>query len=234
MHKVKTMTTFAKKVIQFNKQLSFTEKLPNGIRIMNPFRDNPEIISIAEVFYDKFYNDNRKRKLILGINPGRLGAGATGIPFTDTKRLHEICDIKIESVSTHEPSSVFVYELIGKYGGAKKFYNNFYINSICPLGFIEKNEKQNWVNRNYYDYDELFFAMRNFITESLKKQISFGIDTGICFVLGKKNAKFLKLINEKENFFHSIVAFDHPRYIEQYKSRQKNKYISEYLGKLSA
>lgn len=228
------MTTFANKVIQFNKQLSFTEKLPNGIRVMNPFQDNAEIISITEIFYNKFYNDDRKRKLILGINPGRLGAGATGIPFTDTKRLQEICDIKIESINTHEPSSVFVYELIEKYGGAKKFYNNFYINSICPLGFIEKNEKQNWVNRNYYDYDELFFAMQNFITTSLKKQISFGIDTDICFVLGKRNAKFLKLINEKEKLFRSIVAFDHPRYIEQYKSKHKDKYISEYLNKLTA
>ena len=228
------MTTFAKKVIQFNKQLSFTEKLPNGIRVMNPFQDNKEIISITEIFYNKFYNDDRKRKLILGINPGRLGAGATGIPFTDTKRLKEICDIKIESINTHEPSSVFVYELIEKYGGTNKFYNDFYINSICPLGFIEKNEKENWVNRNYYDYDELFFAMQNFITTSLKRQISFGIDTNICFVLGKRNAKFLKLINDKEKLFHSVVAFDHPRYIEQYKSKQKAKYISEYLNKLTA
>ena len=228
------MTTFADKVIQFNKQLSFTDKLPNGIRVMNPFKDNKEIISITEVFYNKFYNDDRKRKLILGINPGRLGAGATGIPFTDTKRLSEICNIKIESITTHEPSSVFIYELIEKYGGTKKFYNDFYINSICPLGFIEQNKKENWINCNYYDYDELFSAMQNFITTSLKRQIGFGIDTNICFVLGKKNAKFLKLINDKEKLFHSIVAFDHPRYIEQYKSKQKDKYITEYLNQLTA
>jgi hypothetical protein len=152
--------------------------------------------------------------------------------FNSTSNFLSQKNCQIESLNTHEPSSVFVYELIEKYGGAKKFYNTFYINSTCPLGFIEKNEKQNWVNCNYYDYDELFFAMQNFITTSLKKQISFGIDTNICFVLGKKNAKFLKLINEKEKFFHSIVAFDHPRYIEQYKSKQKDKYISEYLNKL--
>lgn len=228
------MITFASKVIQFNKQLSFNEELPNGIRVMNPFQDNAEIVSIIEVFYNKFYNDDRKRKLILGINPGRLGAGVTGIPFTDTKRLQEICNIKIESVNTYEPSSVFVYDLIEKYGGVKKFYNNFYINSICPLGFIEKNEKNNWVNRNYYDYDELFTAMQNFIIISLKKQISFGIDTSICFVLGKKNAKFLELINEREKLFRSIVVFDHPRYIAQYKSKHKDKFISEYLNKLKA
>src|SRR5271170_1920364 len=129
------MTTFSSKVIQFNKQLSFTEELPNGIRVMNPFKDNKEIISITEIFYNKFYNDNRKRKLILGINPGRLGAGSTGIPFTDTKRLAGICNIKSASFNTHEPSSVFVYDVIEKYGGAENFYANFYIHSICPLGF---------------------------------------------------------------------------------------------------
>ncbi len=227
------MSTFANKVIQFNKQLSFKGKLPRGIRIMNPFQDNPEIASISNKFYNKFYNDSKNRKLILGINPGRLGAGATGIPFTDTKRLTENCGIKIESVSSHEPSSVYVYELIEKYGGVEKFYHDFYINSICPLGFIEKNEKQNWVNRNYYDYDELFFSVQKFITASLKKQLSFGIDTDICFVLGKRNAKYLEIINEKEKLFKSIVALDHPRYIEQYKSKQKSKYISEYLNKLA-
>lgn len=226
------METFANKVIQFNHNLSFLKELPNGIRIMNPFLENPEIHSITEKFYKKFYNDHRKRKLILGINPGRLGAGATGIPFTDTKRLKEICDIKIESVSTFEPSSVFIYELIDKYGGVEKFYNNFYINSMCPLGFIRQNSKQNWINCNYYDLNELFFRMKEFILTSLKAQIDFGIDTRVCYVLGKKNARFLNQINTTEKLFGSIIVFDHPRYIVQYKSRQRNTYISNYLKEL--
>jgi len=226
--------TFADKVIQFNKQLSFTDILPKGIRVMNPFEDNSEIISVTELFYNKFYKDERTRKMILGINPGRLGAGATGIPFTDTKRLQEVCEIKIESVNTHEPSSVFVYDMINKYGGAKKFYDIFYINSICPLGFIVRNENNRWINCNYYDYDELFLAMEKFIATNLKKQISFGIDTSVCFVLGKKNARFLKIINDKEKLFQSIIALDHPRYIQQYKSKLKDKYISEYLNKFES
>ena len=226
------METFASKVIKFNKELDFSEKLNNRIQVMNPFKENEEILSIIDLFYNKFYNDNKVRKLILGINPGRLGAGVTGIPFTDTKRLSEICNIKIESVSSHEPSSVFIYELIDKYGGVYKFYKDFYINSICPLGFIEQNEKGNWVNCNYYDYKELFSKMEKFIISSLKKQISFGVDTNTCFVLGKKNAKYLNIINEKEKLFDNIVIFDHPRYIVQYKSKEIDNYISEYLKKL--
>jgi len=105
--------------------------------------------------------------------------------------LSEVCGIEIKSATTHEPSSVFIYELIEKYGGPEKFYGNFYINSVCPLGFIARNSKGNWVNCNYYDLD-------------------FGIDTDICFVLGKKNARFLKTINDKVNLFKAIIPFDHP------------------------
>ncbi|MCF8381216.1 MAG: DUF4918 family protein [Bacteroidales bacterium] len=226
------MKTFAQKVINFNKELHYSETLPHGIKVLNPFKENKEINSISEAFYTKYYSDSNKRKLILGINPGRLGAGATGIPFTDTKRLREICGINIESVSTHEPSSVFIYEMISKYGGSEKFYKNYFITSMSPLGFIEKNQKGNWVNCNYYDYDELFDALYPFILASLTEQISFGIDTKSCFVLGKKNAKYLKIINDREKLFELLVVVDHPRYIEQYKSKLKENYIDEYLTKL--
>jgi len=49
---------------------------------MNPFRENPEALIVSGKFYKKYYNDNNPRFLILGINPGRFGAGVTGIPFT--------------------------------------------------------------------------------------------------------------------------------------------------------
>ncbi|MCC7231426.1 MAG: SMUG2 DNA glycosylase family protein [Bacteroidia bacterium] len=227
------MKTFAEKVILFNRKISFSRKLPGGIRIMNPFQENKEVLTISEKFYNKFYHDHRRRKFIIGINPGRLGAGATGIPFTDTKRLTVVCGIPVESVSTHEPSSVFIYKVIEKFGGARKFYGQFYINSICPLGFVEKNSRGNWVNCNYYDYPELFSAMYDFIIANLKKQISFGVDTRTCYVLGKKNEKFVKQINDKGKYFDSIVTLDHPRYIEQYKSKNRKYYIDEYLKKLN-
>jgi hypothetical protein len=199
---------------------------------MNPFRDNPEIMSITGIFYRRFYNDQKIRKIILGINPGRLGAGATGIPFTDTKRLASICRIRAESVSTHEPSSVFVYDMIRQYGGASQFYGDYYITSMSPLGFLRKNHRGNWVNCNYYDDPRLFAAARPFIIESLIKQLAFGIDNRVCFVLGKKNAEYLEKINEQEGFFQSLVALEHPRYIEQYKKKERARYIRDYLKKL--
>ncbi len=228
------MASFATNAVDFHKNLRLPVGLPKGIKVLNPFRERKEILAIAHRFYHKFYDDNNERKLILGINPGRLGAGATGIPFTDTKRLSEICGIEIESIKTHEPSSVFIYDLIEKLGGPEKFYSRYYINSVCPLGFIERNGKGNWVNCNYYDYEELFLSLRDFIVSTLKKQIGFGIDTGTCYVLGKKNAKFLSLINREMKFFDTIVALDHPRYIVQYKSTHKQTYIKEYIKALTS
>lgn len=223
------MDTFADKVIKFNKELKFFGRLPEGIRIMNPFRDNPEILKISGLFYKKFYNDNNKRKFIIGINPGRNGAGVTGIPFTDTKRLSDICNIKLESLNSHELSSVFIYEMIEKYGGVKLFFNDYYINSVCPLGFVKMNNKGNWVNMNYYDDNKLSEAMDNFIIKSIKRQMTFGINRDVCFVLGKKNAEVFSKINCKENLFRKIIILPHPRYIAQYKMKLKIQFISDYL-----
>src|SRR5688572_26095537 len=114
--------TFADRVIDFNKHVHFEGELPPGIRIMNPFREDSTIIPLSSTFYKKFYDDNNVRHLILGINPGRFGGGVTGIPFTDTKRLKNECGIPYSGKETHEPSSVFVYDVINAFGGAKAFY----------------------------------------------------------------------------------------------------------------
>lgn len=227
------MTSFADNVIKFHKNLEYNGELIENVRVMNPFKDNKEILFNFEKFYTKFFNDEKPRKIMLGINPGRLGAGATGIPFTDTKRLSEECGIESSTIQTHEPSSVFIYDLINAFGGSEKFYRKFYINSICPLGFIEKNPKGNWVNCNYYDYPKLFESTKEFIISSLRKQIGFGVDTTVCYILGKKNAKFFKRINDDAKLFDEVVVFDHPRYIVQYQLKHKEKYISDYLKELT-
>lgn len=222
---------FAEKVLDFYTNLDFTDPLPEGIRVMNPYKNN-EIREILKQFYFKFYSDSKKRKLIAGINPGRLGAGSTGIPFTDTKRLEEKCGITGVSFTTHEPSSVFVYEVIDAFGGPEKFYKDFYINSVSPLGLLQKNKRGNWVNCNYYDSAAIYESVKPFMIESLKKQIDFGLDTSVCISFGKKNADFLKKINKEEKFFEKIVVLPHPRYIIQYKTKEKASYIELYLKTL--
>lgn len=228
------MSTRAERILDFNREVAFSGRLPEDIRILNPFRANAEVQAISEAFYRKFYSDSRPRKLILGINPGRLGAGATGIPFTDSKRLEGPCGLQAGSLKTHEPSSVFIYEVIDAMGGPEQFYNRYYINSVCPLGFVRKNQKGNWVNCNYYDFPELFRSVRPFIVDNLQAQARIAGDASVCYVLGKKNAQFLEALNREVGLFTHIQALDHPRYVVQYKSRLMPEYVTHYRSVLEA
>ena len=221
---------FSQSVIRFFKELEFSGSLPPGISIMNPFRNNPHILPVITQFYKKFYNDTNQRYLIMGINPGRFGAGVTGIPFTDSKRLAEKCGLSIPCLKTFETSSVFVYEMIEAFGGVEQFYNKFLISAVCPLGFILVNDKGKNINYNYYDNPKLTTAVKGFITDSLAKQLEFGIRKETCFCLGTgKNFNFLVKLNGELKVFDKIVPLEHPRFIMQYKSKQKDLYIKKYL-----
>jgi hypothetical protein len=222
---------FADQIISFLTSLDYKGPLPTGISILNPFRDNPQIIRVISQFYFKFYGDKKIRHLIMGINPGRFGAGVTGIPFTDTRRLAEKCGFSIPGLETFETSSVFIYEMIDAFGGPEKFYSRFYISAVSPLGFTSTGPKGEEINYNYYDSKKLTDYLYDFIVESLKKQLEFGIARDKCFCLGTgKNYKFLLQLNSDLKIFDSIIPLEHPRYVMQYKSKQKQLYIDKYLS----
>lgn len=221
--------TFGEQVLRFNASLSFDAPLPPGVSVMNPFAENACATPACEAFYRKYYNDRKKRHMILGINPGRFGAGITGVPFTDPKRLAECCGISIASCpQAHEPSSQFVYEVVNAMGGPEKFYSGWYINSLCPLGFTrEKNGRS--TNYNYYDSAALQKSALPFILRTLREQIGFGIFTGACVCFGTgKNAAFLERINAEHRFFGRIEALEHPRYIIQYQYGRRSEYVEKY------
>lgn len=226
------MKTFADRIIEFNRKVEFRGSLPEGISIMNPFRGGDDyILDVSSAFYRQYYNDNRSRRLILGINPGRFGAGFTGVPFTDTKRLTGECGIDYTGRQTHEPSSVFVYEVIKEYGGPGKFYSDFYINSVCPLGFTQTGVSGREKNYNYYDRPDLTEAMTDFIKWNIREQIALGVSTEVCWCLGTgKNEKFLRSLNRAHGFFGEIVALEHPRFIMQYRSASRTDYVKKYIS----
>lgn len=226
-------TIFADKVIDFNRHLHYSGKLPKGFQVMNPYLDNPETMKVMQQFYHKYYNDSAQRKFMIGINPSRHGAGITGVPFTDTKRLETICGIEMQSAHTHEISSVFMYDMIVAYGGANVFFKQFYINSPFPLAIVREAKNGQWLNANYYDDKTLFEDVKGFMIDSLKKHISLGLDTSEVFVLGKKNADFIQKLNKEAKLFERLTVLEHPRYIQQYKSKERQQYIDKYILTLS-
>src|SRR5690554_1510253 len=143
MNKMKD--TLASKIIAFNQNLDYNGELPDGFRALNPYLDNPETMQVMAAFYQKFYADNRPRKFLIGINPSRHGAGVTGVPFTDTKRLEAVCGIEMKTVHTHEVSSAFLYDMIMAFGGPEAFYSKFYINSPFPLAIVRHSKGDKWL-----------------------------------------------------------------------------------------
>lgn len=220
--------TFADKVVDFNTNLHYSGKLPADFSVLNPYLDHSDTLDVMKMFYKKYYDDDSQRKFIIGINPSRHGAGITGVPFTDTKRLESVCGIKMESAHTHEISSVFIYDMIAAYGGADQFFKDFYINSPFPLAIIRRS-KGGWINANYYDDKVLFQDVKDFMIESLQSHINLGLDTSEVFVLGKKNAEFISRLNAEAELFDKMTVLEHPRYIQQYKSKEKDMYIDKYI-----
>jgi len=216
--------TFAAKVIQFNRALLRPTGLPGGVKTMNPF-ENKEVQNIVELFYSKYYNDDNPRTLILGINLGRLCGGITGIPFTDPERLETDCNIPNNFVKRSEISSIFIHEMMYAFGGLSKFYNQYYFNSICPLGFTLDGK-----NLNYYDISDLQKALIPYIEANINAQIAMGVNREICYCLGEgKNFKFFQKFNDEHQFFSRVISLPHPRFIMQYKLKMKEEFISTYL-----
>jgi len=63
----------------------------------------------------------------------------------------------------------------------------------------------------------------------LKKHISLNLNTSEVFVLGKKNADFISKLNKEAQLFDKMTVLEHPRYIQQYKSKEKQWYIDKYI-----
>ena len=116
------MKTFAERLMGYYRDLRPPGSLPQEVEVMNPYQ-HEETFRIASTFYHKYYNDTNERYICFGINPGRFGAGITGVPFTDPIRLEEVCGIEHTFDKKAELSSRFIYDMIAAYGGPEKFYS---------------------------------------------------------------------------------------------------------------
>jgi hypothetical protein len=215
---------FSTHILRFLKQLKITAELPAGVEVLNPYIDK-SVYALCELFYNKYYGDDNKRRLILGINPGRFGAGVTGIPFTDPIKLEKYCNIPNSLQKKAELSADFIYQMINAFGGPESFYSKFHFSAVSPLGFVKDGK-----NLNYYDIRELEIGLRPFIIETLAKTLRFGVDTSVCYCLGEgENFKFLNRLNEEQKFFEKIVPLAHPRFIMQYRRKKVGDYVSDYV-----
>ncbi len=215
-------------LFRFFSGLHIENSLPDDIEILNPYKE-ATVLKLNKEFYDTYYNDTNPRILLLGINPGRFGAGITGIPFTDPIVLEDNLKIKNNLQKKPELSATFIHEVIKAFGGPIEFYNNFLVTAVSPLGFIK-----NGININYYDKNDLESAVEPFIIKSLKTQYEITQRQHVCVSIGQgKNINYLKQLNRKIKLFKEIIPLGHPRWIMQYKRKEIKKYISQYVDVLN-
>ena len=126
----------------YNEIKAVNELNQENIGVLGEFIKNEKYI---RKFYEEYIDSNvgNIKVVLCGINPGRYGAGKTGIPFIDFSSLSEL--LAEVQRSDSERSSMFFYSVIKKYG-AEKFYSNIYATNICSVGFVKDNK-----NYNYYD-----------------------------------------------------------------------------------
>ena len=218
---------FSNRILQYYHQLRGPANLPSHVVVLNPYQ-NTYALSLCQQFYDKYYSDDQSRKILFGINPGRLGAGLTGIPFTDPVVLSDRCGIPNHLNQRAELSSSFIYEMISSYGGPVPFYARYYISALSPLGYVSKG-----VNLNYYDLPNYKILFESYIVTQIKAQLNFNIDRSVAFSVGKgKNFDFLCYLNKKHHFFDAVVPLPHPRWVMQYKLKKKDDFIADYLAQL--
>lgn len=228
--------TFAERVLEFNDKLSQESiDLPVGFKIINPYKGDQkeQVKKITTAFYHKYYGDTRTRVLILGSSPARRGSAKMGVPFEDAEYLQKEAGIYIGDYYVNKSSSTFLFDVITKYGGREKFYNDFYMNFVCPLGIVRTNPRGNEVNCNYYENIRLQEALYSFIVSTLRSQIDFGIDTSVCYCIGSgENYRFLSKVNNEFNLFSVIEPLEHPRFITQYNSTRRDIFMEKYINAL--
>jgi hypothetical protein len=221
--------SFARYSELFLEKLHLGASLPQGVSVMVPYA-SAGVMRYTRAFYHKYYADGGTRRLLIGINPGRFGGGVTGIPFTDPIRLQSVCGIDNDLPKKSELSSIFIYEMIEAYGGASRFYSDFLITAVSPLGYVRDGK-----NMNYYDDPDLHRAVEPFILNCFKKQVDMGADQQVAWSLGRgQNHKYLTEINRQYQFFEKIIPLPHPRWILQYRRKRKAEFIDLYLDRLGA
>lgn len=218
---------FSTGIIDFFSNLQPPGELPEGVDILWPY-GTEEVRRVMKAFYSKYYSDTEKRIFLIGINPGRFGAGVTGVCFTDPPRLASDCGISHKLKGGTELSSDFVYRMISAFGGPKQFYRDFYITALSPVGYVRDGK-----NLNYYDIKGMPEQLDNWMRDAMAAQVAAGCDRSVAFSMGQgANFKQLEAFNRRHGFFDRVEPLPHPRWIMQYRRKRLDEFIGLYVTTL--
>lgn len=203
-------------------------KLPPGFSALQPY-GRKEVRTVVKQFCQEYYSGSHLRLGLWGINPGRFGAGITGICFTDPHALTAQLGIASTLAGKRELSAEFVSMVIDAYGGPHKFYHDVYLGALSPIGFVRDAK-----NINFYDDKNLAGALAPFITECVQYITSAGLLPDKAIFLGRGSLR--KYVDKQlTSVFGTMktTALDHPRFIMQYKRSMVKDYVKQYVDTIA-
>ncbi|HZL11862.1 MAG TPA: uracil-DNA glycosylase family protein [Prolixibacteraceae bacterium] len=144
----------------FKEKYSEILKIKN-VGILSEFLDNKN--NIIE-FHKKYVQPNSPKIVMCGINPGRRGAGITGIPFIDTNSLSKMLP-DISNPKT-EKSAKFFFSIIEEFG-INGFYRNVHVTNMSWFGFYELDKGTN------INYNSLPTEIQNDLIDKFVEEMDF-------------------------------------------------------------
>ncbi len=215
---------FGRSLATYLFNLRFAIPLPSGFEVLTPY-SNAEVQSVVQVFCDRYYGGSHMRLGVWGINPGRFGAGITGLSFTDPVSLKNQLGIESSITGRQEISAEFISMVIEAYGGPGKFYHDVYLGALSPLGFVRDGK-----NINFYDDVQLSKDIVPFITSSVNTITGFGLNRKAAILLGsgalqKYTRQYLSATFREMK----VIALDHPRFVMQYRRAHVSEYVKRYV-----
>ena len=218
--------TFVTRVIEFYENFAVPPGLPSDLSLTNPYQDDNRRAAINS-YYSKYFDDDKFRHHILGINPSRMNATATGIHYTDGFALQNYCDIGNSFSKSRELTSDFFYRVVIAVGGPEKFFGRVFPWAMMPVTVTKKGNYA-----NYYAND---------VVEDLSKLVENNVhwtsklpSTGRLVILGSgENKKFFQKLSGAPFGYNEVRVLPHPRWIMQYNHSKLNIYVDEYIDALT-
>jgi uracil-DNA glycosylase len=187
------------------------------ITVLDGFHKNYKLVSR---YYKTVYSNQKARVVLCGINPGRNGAGKTGIPFLDFDSVSQL----ISNIDRRdkELSAQFIKSIIDELG-SEAYYKGVYMTNISWYGFVKNNK-----NLNYYDLPE---SLQTIFTDSFIEEMDI-VEPKVIVPLSQRVEKTLKQMKKEGKLQYLIASrLPHPYYCSIGKNAIKYKDV--YLRRLN-
>lgn len=168
-----------------------------------------------DMFWQTYYGGALPRVVLCGINPGRHGAGKTGIPFLDFQSLSKL--IPGIDRQDSERTAGFFFQIVRQFG-VEAFFKTFYVTNVSSVGFIRDGK-----NLNYHDLPApaLEVVERNFLQEMEVVRPTHIISLGDAV-----QQTVRKLLPASVD---CSMRLPHPSWIMTYRGNAQDKWAARYL-----